>query len=62
MKRIDKKMICDYINSLLKDRCYVGLHSIVDSPTTSNPYINLPKKENEETLNRYKKIKKLTVY
>ena len=45
MKRIDKKMICDYINSLLKDRCYVGLHSIVDSPTTSNPYINLPKKE-----------------
>ncbi len=45
MKRIDKKMICDYINSLLKDRCYVGLHSIVDSPTTSNPYINLPKKK-----------------
>lgn len=45
MKRIDKKKISDYINSLLKDRCYVGLHSIVDSPTTSNPYINLPKQE-----------------
>lgn len=45
MIRIEKKKISDYINSLLKDRCYVGLHSIVDSPTTSNPYINLPKKE-----------------
>lgn len=45
MTRIDKKKICDYINSLLKDRCYVGLHSIVDSPTTEKQYSNLPRNE-----------------
>ena len=50
MKRIGKEMICDYINTLLKDRCYVGLHSIVDSPTTSNPYINLSKKEKASSI------------
>lgn len=45
MKKIDRKKICEYINSLLNDRCYVGLHSIVDIPTTSNGYENLSKNE-----------------
>ena len=45
MKKIDRKKICEYINSLLNDRCYVGLHSIVDVPTTSSGYENLSKSE-----------------
>lgn len=45
MKKIDRKKICEYINSLLNDRCYVGLHSIVDIPTTSSGYENLSKSE-----------------
>jgi len=45
MKKIDRKKICEYINSLLNDRCYVGLHSIVDVPTTITGYDNLSKSE-----------------
>jgi len=45
MKKIDRKKICEYINSLLNDRCYVGLHSIVDVPTTITGYDNLSKGE-----------------
>jgi len=45
MKKIDRKKICEYINSLLNDRCYVGLHSIMDIPTTTNGYENLSKSE-----------------
>ncbi len=46
MERVEKSNICDYINSLLKDRCYVGLHSIVDDPTTNNNYLSNNKREN----------------
>lgn len=46
MGRIKKSNICDYINSLLDDKCYVGLHSIVDDPTTLPVCLSSDKQEN----------------